>query len=237
MLIAIPSKGRAGNVPSAALLPDPVLYVPAAEAEDYERDGLTVVAVPNEIKGITPTRNYILESTDDRHVVMVDDDVKHAGWVELLPHTARHRTLTPYQFGKQFAQAFDVCEGLCWKVWGAKTESAPRSVYPWKPFVFRTYVTASCMGIINDGSYRFDERFTVKEDYEIGLRHIREFGGVLGVRYWYWENGHWTDDGGCKAYRTHDVEERCIALLMQMYPGMVRRITRGGSQYSIEVNV
>lgn len=235
MLIAIPSKGRAGLTTSQKILSSAVFYVPEGEVKAYEEQGLEVVGVPNEIKGITPTRNWILDNTKERWVVMVDDDVKNAGWRELLPHQSKQRKLKEKDFMQCYADAFKIIEWMGWKIWGAKTEGALRSCYPCKPFVFKTYITASCMGIINDGSYRFDERFVVKEDYEIGLRHIKEFNGVLGVRYWYWENSHWTDDGGCKQYRTSQVEKKAIQLLKSLYPGIVKIVNRGGCEYSVEL--
>lgn len=235
MIIAVPSKGRAGKTKTQNVLPSAVWFVPAAEHEQYVEMGYNATAVPNEIKGITKTRNWILDNVEDRWVVMVDDDVKIVGWTELMPHSGKQRQLSSEELVKCFVRAFEVLEGLGWKIWGAKTESALRSYHPCSPFVFQGYVTASCMGIINDGSYRFDEEFVVKEDYEIGLRHITEFGGVLGLRYWHWENHHWDKEGGCGAYRTHDVEEQSIRKLKDKYPGCVRRISRGGSQYSIEL--
>ena len=74
-------------------------------------------------------------------------------------------------------QLFDCVDDIGWKIWGVATQSAPRSVYPYKPFLTRSYITASFMGIVNDGSMLFDESFDVKEDYEIGLRHIKRIRG------------------------------------------------------------
>lgn len=238
MLIAIPSKGRAGRVPSLDLLKGAaVLYVPEGEAKAYEQahPGAAVVAVPRAVRGITKTRNWILRSTDDPRVVMVDDDVKQAGYVRFFAHKVRHRKLKGAAWVREFARLFDVAEELSLRLWGVATQSAPRAVYPNKPFIFHTYVTASCCGIVNDGRTFFDERYPVKEDYELALRLIKEDGAILGARYCYWENTHWTDSGGCKDYRTQAMEERAIKNLMKAYPGLIRRVTRGGSEFSIEL--
>ena len=55
----------------------------------------------------------------------------------------------------------------------------------------------------------------VKEDYESCLRHIRDKGGILGIRYLHWENDHWGKDGGCKDYRTIDIERKAIKNLIK----------------------
>lgn len=91
------------------------------------------------------------------------------------------------------------------------------------------------MGIINDGEYYFDESFKVKEDYEICLRHVKDKGGILGVRYLHWENDHWDKKGGCKDYRTYDIEKDAIKRLVKMYPGMVKNAKRKANEFTIQL--
>lgn len=237
MLIAIPSKGRPTGVKSQKHLPSARVYVPENEIASYQRAGVSnLVAVPSSVRGITATRNWILDNTDDKWVVMVDDDVKAQGWVKLEPFKTRQLFLIEAQWLDECVRLFDLTEQAKYRIWGVATQNAPRAVYPWKPILFRSYVTASFMGIINDGRTRFDERFRVKEDYELNLRCIKEDGGVIAARYLHWTNSHWTDQGGCAAYRTQLMELRCIKLLMQMYPGMIRRVRRGGSSYSVDLD-
>jgi hypothetical protein len=209
--------------------------VPEVEADAYRRCKVkNVVAVPNRVRGITATRNWILDSTPDRRVVFVDDDVIIAGWFELFSHNAKQRKLKEPAWLAEFVKLFEVTEQIGYRIWGLSTDGALRSVYPYRPFLFRSYVTASCMGICNTG-LRFDPTYPVKEDYELCLRCLRDDGGVVAARYLFWNNQHWEGDGGCKDYRTQDMEEAAITRLMAQYPGMIRRVTRGGSGYSIEL--
>lgn len=237
MQFAIPSKGRAGRTKTQGVLSNAVFYVPENESESYKKamPRSKVVAVPLEVKGITQTRNFILKEAKDRWIVMVDDDIKAQGWVQMLADRSKHRKLTEEDWEKICRRLFEATEDLGWKIWGVATQNAKRSVYPYKPILSRSYITASFMGIVNDGTYPFDESFPVKEDYEIGLRHIKDFGGVMAARFCYWENSHWTDDGGCKDYRSGKMELDCINKLVKKYPGMIRQITRGGSNYSISL--
>ena len=189
MMIAIPSKGRPTAVKSKRILPSASVFVPESEARDYERAGVTnVVAVPNHIRGITPTRNWILDHVDDRWIVFVDDDVQIQGYLKLEQFRGRHRKLDESAWIREIVKLFDLTESLKFRIFGVATDGALRSVYPWKPVLFRSYVTASFMGIVNDGRTHFDERFTVKEDYELNLRCIKEDGGVVAARYLYWKN-------------------------------------------------
>lgn len=238
MLIAIPSKGRAGLTTSDKVLPTATMFVPEGELHQYTKTNKHVVGIPNEVRGITKTRNWILKNTKESRVVFVDDDVKVCGYTKLYRENAKQKKLKSESVWRdEFHKLFDMTEQLGWKVWGLKTESALRSVYPYKPFNFRSYVTASCMGMINDGTMYFDEEFPVKEDYEICLRHVKLHGGILAARHLHWQNEHWGTDGGCKDYRTMTMEAECIKKLVEKYPGMVRQITRGGCAYSIELNL
>src|SRR5215471_6650248 len=167
MLVAVPSKGRAGMVRTQTVLPDCSVFVPALEAEAYWKAGArNVVAVPNEVQGITQTRNWILHHTRDRWVVMIDDDVRTHGYVKLLERAAMKVTLDAAQWLAEFRKIFEVTEGVGYRIWGVATDGATRAVYPFYPFRWRSYVTASCMGIINDRRTCFDESYPVKEDYE-----------------------------------------------------------------------
>jgi len=234
MLVAIPSKGRAGRTKSEKLFSNiATLYVPENEKQDYLKTFGRVEGVPNSVFGITKTRNWILKNTPEKYVVFVDDDVQAQGYFELLETKSKSRRLDESVWIQTFSRLFDVTEGMNYKIWGVSTEGSPRATYPYNPFLFYSYVTASCMGIINDGAYYFDESFQVKEDYELCLRHIKERGGIVAARYVFWQNEHWKKSGGCVDYRTQAMEADCTRRLMRMYPGMIRQVKKGGSKYSI----
>lgn len=91
------------------------------------------------------------------------------------------------------------------------------------------------MGMVNDGEFYFDENFKVKEDYEICLRHIVKYGGILGIRYIHWENEHWKTEGGCKDYRTIEIEKKAIKDLIKLYPDYISKVQRKESEYCIQL--
>lgn len=238
MLIAIPSKNRAGKTTTNKILPNiGTFFVPESELHQYSNIK-NIVGVPKEIQGITKTRNWILNNTKEKWVVFLDDDAKNVGWTKLgVEKSFKIEERDEGFWAEEFLKAFDLTEQLGYKLWGVKTEGAPRSVYPYKPILTKTYLTASCMGMINDGEFLFDEDFKVKEDYEICLRHIVKYGGILGIRYIHWENEHWTTEGGCKDYRTVQMERDAIKKLAKMYPGMIRSAKRKANQFTIQLNL
>jgi hypothetical protein len=237
MLIAIPSKGRPGAVKSQSVIPAAKVYVPELEAEAYERAGTkNVVPVPNSVWGITATRNWILDHATHPRVVMIDDDVKEQGWAHAASHSWKKHKLNQSQWFQEWEKLFDVTMDVGFRIWGVATTGECRAIYPYRPFLWHTYVTASCMGMFADNPLRFDESFQVKEDYEICLRCLKEDGGIVGARHVYWQNDHWEKAGGCRAYRTQHMEEDAIRRLIKMYPGMIRRVMRGGSEFSIQLD-
>jgi len=237
MLIAIPSKNRAGRTKSQEVLKDATFFVPETEVIQYEGQVKNIVGVPKEIQGITSTRNWILKQSKDQRVVFVDDDLKSCGYRVLQANCTNMVQIKDQDFWlEEFQKLFDLTEQLNYKIWGLKTESSTRSTYPYKPINFQSYVTANCMGIINDGEYYFDESFRVKEDYEICLRHIQDKGGILAIRYLHWENEHWSTEGGCRDYRTIELERKAIIKLIKMYPSMVHSAKRENNEFTIKLN-
>ena len=157
MIVAIPSKGRPGKVSSLKYIPSANLFVPEYEADSYRRAGHECVGVPCDVRGITATRNWILNHVKDHRVVFIDDDAKKVGWTKMYRHKCRHKALSEVDLLGEFSKLFDVTESMNYRIWGCHTQAAPRSIYPYWPFRFRTYVTASCMGMINTPDLRFDE--------------------------------------------------------------------------------
>jgi glycosyltransferase involved in cell wall biosynthesis len=237
VIVAVPSKGRAGKTTTNKVLPDAVFYVPESEIHQYSNIK-NVVGVPKEVKGITATRNWILKNCGDKWVVFLDDDVKSCGYTKMHEYVSKKIEIRDQEFwNDEFIKYFELCEQLNYKIWGVKTEGAPRSVYPYKPILLKAYVTASCMGIVNDGEYYFDEEYKVKEDYEICLRHIVDKGGILAIRYLHWENEHWGTEGGCKDYRTIEMERNAIKKLAKQYPNMVKGAKRKANQFTISLQL
>lgn len=238
MLIAIPSKSRAGYTTTNEIVPTVgTFFVPESEVHQYNYVR-NVVAVPKEVQGITATRNWILRNAGDEWVVFLDDDAMTTGYTKLLMRNVKKIHIKDEQFWvDEFVKAFDVTVQMGYKMWGLKTEASTRSTYPYKPFLTRTYLTASCMGMVNDGEFYFDESYRVKEDYEICLRHMQKYGGIHGIRYIHWENEHWTTEGGCKDYRTIEMERDAIKRLIKQYPGMIRKAKRKANTFTIQLNV
>ena len=102
MVIAVPSKNRAGQTTTQKWLPNAFFYVPNNERHQYELAGIkNVIGIPNDVIGITATRNYILDNLRGEDVVMIDDDVKSIQYVDW--QTGKRHKLTTEQILQSFA--------------------------------------------------------------------------------------------------------------------------------------
>jgi len=240
MIVAIPSKGRAGRSKTQAIFPDARVYVPELEVEAYRSRGArNVVSVPDSVRGITKTRNFILDAAEaegETRLLFIDDDPLDVGFWTLGTSTGRKEHLSSEEWLREVRVLFELMEDLGLRAFGVHTQSAKRAVYPYFPFRLRSYLTASFLGLAV-GRIRFDEDFEVKEDYELCLRLLEEDGAILSAQYLYWENEHISGAGGCSDYRTAELEEDAISRLMKKYPGKVRRVARAKNPFAIELDL
>ena len=72
--VYIPSKGRAGRVTTSELFYESVIVCPESEVSEYKKHHEKVLGVDDTVKGITATRNWILNNTEDEWHIQVDDD-------------------------------------------------------------------------------------------------------------------------------------------------------------------
>lgn len=68
---------------------------------------------------------------------------------------------------------------------------------------------------------RFDERLTLKEDYDFTMQHVTN-GGVMRHQRMLFEFQHYSNKGGAVSYRDEQEEQRNIALLKEKWGTAVR---------------
>ena len=92
------------------------------------------------------------------------------------------------------------------------------------------------MGFVSGNKYLFDESFEVKEDYEISMRHIKNEGGLLSVRYTFMQHEHTKMAGGCRDSNRIKKEKKSLLKLLQKYPGWIKQAKHRGTSFSIQLN-
>lgn len=236
--ICIPSKGRAEikGVPSAKLFDDYVIYCPESEAEDYRVYHKRVVGVPDEIKGITATRNFILNNCDKKYIVQCDDDV--LGFFRLTVHDSnKYVELDKELLTEVIHNAFVMTEDMGTKLFGFQLSRDKKFYREYSPFSLSSVLVANFFGIINDDSdLRFDERIKLKEDYDFSLMALMKYRKVLRLNMYAFYCKHQTNKGGCVDYRTYDLEKRSIEILKKKWGRSIIRDNKK-KDYEIVANV
>jgi hypothetical protein len=235
--IAIPSKGRAGLITSHEIFKSAVIYVPENEVKQYGIYKNKVVGIPISVKGITATRNWILKN-NDCNIFFLDDDFEYGGYVERTDEKYKvKRVKDELIYIKEIEKLFDIAEQSNSKIFGLFTVGNNLTNYAYNPFLFNGVCLGSCMGIINDGSYYFDETFEVKEDYELTLRHFTERGITVRSNIIFMQHEHTQLRGGCRDSNRIEKEKLAVKKLITMYPGMIKEAKHRGTSFAIQLNL
>ena len=236
--IAIPSKGRAGLITSQKIFKSATLYIPESELMQYSIYSNKIVTIPIEIKGITATRNWILKHNHNKNVFFLDDDLQYGGYIQRTD--LKYKVLKVIDeniYIKEIQKLFEIAYQSNSKILGLFNVGNNLTNYSYYPFLFNGVCLGSCMGIINDGSYYFDETFEVKEDYELTLRHLVERGISIRSNILFMQHEHTQTRGGCRDSNRIDKEKKAIKKLIEKYPGMIKEAKHRGTSFSIQLNI
>jgi len=236
--IAIPSKGRAGLITSQEIFKSAVIYVPENEVKQYCIYDNKIVGIPIEVKGITATRNWILKTNHLQNIFFVDDDLKNIGYFNKTDEKYKRVSYEKEdEIKKVIANLFELSYQSGSYINGLFTVDNAMSNYSYNPFLFNGVCLGSCMGIINDGTYYFDETFEVKEDYELTLRHLTERGITVRSNILFMQHEHTQLRGGCRDSNRIVKEKTAVKKLITMYPNMIKEAKHRGTSFAIQLNL
>lgn len=236
--IVIPSKGRAGVMTTQKIFKSAVIYVPEAEIHQYKIHSNRIVGVPVNIKGITATRNWILKHKAGQDVFFIDDDLQYCGYVERTELKYKVKRITDESIIiPVIERLFEITYQVGAKINGFFTVGNNLTNYSYNPFLFNGVCLGSCMGIINDGTYYFNEAYEVKEDYELSLRNIKDQRPIARTNILFMQHEHTKMAGGCRDSRRIDKEKNALKMLIEAYPGMIKQATHRGTGFSLQLNV
>jgi hypothetical protein len=195
------------------------------------------VGIPIEVKGITATRNCILKN-NYCNIFFLDDDFEYGGYVERTDEKYKVKRVKEESiYIREIQKLFEISEQSNSKIFGFFTVGNNLTNYSYNPFLFNGVCLGSCMGIINDGSYYFDETFEVKEDYELTLRHFTERGVTVRSNIIFMQHEHTQLRGGCRDSNRIAKEKDAVKKLITMYPGMIKEAKHRGTSFAIQLNL
>jgi TET-associated glycosyltransferase-like protein len=246
MLIVIPSRGRADpsqqvtlrNFERLKIKRDTLLAVPAAEYDRYCRirfDGMRVVKVPGDVRGISETRAWIMTdlaiAEKQRYVCMMDDDLdfcwrpdmrdvrlsmadgpQTTGLLDVLEGWLKreqlvHVGVSARQNNHQFPSASDVGEN-----------GEPRE---WREAARMMNMYAYDTQFLRKNGLKLG-RIPVMEDFDLTLQLLR-MGVPNRVSYrWCWNQRGSGKIGGCSTYRTAEMQADAARKLAEWHGDFVR---------------
>ena len=221
--VYIPSYRRAGKVKTLSVAPFAKLVVAESEAGEYSAlyGAGSVVSVPDNVQGnIARVRNYILDSSEDDAVCMMDDDLSSFGKFASCAedHYGYERVrLCGDSLARFIERNTALCQELGLHLWGANIQAANRLYHKSEPFSLTKQVLGPfCVHVRSE--VRYDEELPLKEDYDLFLQHLQRYGGVLRVNSaWYANAGSKGAVGGCAVTRDMQEEKREFLLLQRKW--------------------
>lgn len=219
------------------IFPDAYIYVPKNEVPQYSMYK-NVIGVPDSIKGITATRNYILKH-NDCDIFFIDDDLLYGGYIERseLKYKVRKIFKSSEIFETEISKLFELCYQMDAKLCGFFTVGNNLTNYNYNPFLFNGLCLGSCMGIVNDGTYYFNEEYEVKEDYELTLRNIKDGRPTVRTNILFMQHEHTQLKGGCRDSNRIEKEKKAINKLIIEYPNAIKSVKHRGTSFAIQLNI
>ncbi len=199
--IVIPSHLRYDRVKTTKAISNCIICVPEDQAElykEYNRN-VEVVAHPNNIIGLTPKRQWIIEHFGD--VFQVDDDMICMAKVYT---EAGVQTKIPKRLAYDLIQqAGNIANDLGIYLFAFSKSPMPTAFNPLKPIELSGTVMGGAFGLLSGSKLNFKTDLILTEDYWIsGLNAHYHRMAYIDERFTFKFSNTFANKGGCASYRT-----------------------------------
>jgi hypothetical protein len=182
------------------------LVVMEKEAAEYRANGNDIVVCPDKVQGNVPrVRNWILDNfmKDYDCIVIVDDDISYFGqWDK-----QQKKKMEPDQFEEFCEMHAIMCREAGLFLWGMNILSDKGCYREYTPFGFLQIVLGPFQAHMKGTQIRYDEKFPLKDDYDIAIQHLQRHRGIFRANYAFYEAKQSEQTGGCATYRNIDREK------------------------------
>jgi len=167
-------------------------------------------------------------ATEGKYCLMLDDDlvkIKHyltIGEAEM-------------SFETMVIEMYSLLKGTPLYLAGVASTNNRYFYHPEKPLGLKHFCGGWCTLTKMDSKPRYDSALRTKEDYDITLQHIKEYGGVLRINYLSPQFKHWNNPGGVVDYRSDAVEQASIKYLEKKWGRAIRRNTKRPNEILLRV--
>ena len=170
------------------------------------------------------SRNFALDHAFGRGriCVQLDDDL------ERVRIRNTNTEVSPQEAIDHMVEKFNQCQGVYHMGVSPTTND-----YFIKTDFSKNLFMPACMTLTKPTPLRYDERLTLKEDYDYCLQHTTKYGVTLRYHHYLWCFKAKTNDGGCQNYRSSEEEQRCIRIIRRKWGDKVRLLPTRKDEISI----
>ncbi len=190
-------------------------------------DGAAWIPQPSHVKGIGPTRQYILDYSldclEDPAVVMLDDDLRFATRREDDP--SKFRDSTPEEVEDLFVQIERLLDKGYAHVGVSTREGGNREIARMLYNTRLLRVLCYRSDILKQEGVRFD-RIHLMEDFDVTLQLLRKGYTNVKINWIVHDQKGSNVTGGCSTYRTMEEQARAAYRLKELHPEFVDVVTK-----------
>lgn len=202
--VVCPSKGRSADVKTLEFFPELTLVVPEKENELYKANypHIEVLSPPAHVKGITATRQWILDRWEE--VFMIDDDVRTV-FRNFAATGEQYKINDPELVAEILNNTYEIAKGINAKIFAFSTVRHPLAYQAFKPIEHVGYFNASFCGFLSGHELSYDLAMNEGEDHYISCLNIYKHRyGLIENRYSFITDANFKATGGCNDYRTRE---------------------------------
>ena len=213
--INVPSYKRQNKVDTLKYIPFCKIWVCATEYKAYKKHYPKddIISVPKGVQGnVSRIRNYILDNAKSDVICIIDDDLNYLGYFEgNEKFRLKAKEIIPF-----IKKHSDIAKELNIKLWGMNVNIDKQCYREYTPFSMVSYI-GSPFSCHIDSDLRYDERLSLKEDYDITLQHLNKYRKVLRLNKFHYDVKQAKQIGGCAAYRNIERETNQLKLLQKKW--------------------
>lgn len=230
MLIFVHSSGRAGTLPTYDALmrsryrDDVRLVVQGKEVETYKQahPDAEIIVLPPEVTMLSPTRQWLLENSETKKFVLVDDDLTFS------KRRSDDRTKFQSATNADITAMLKAMERQLDKyahVGVLAREGGNRITDTYTECIRMMRILGYRQDIVQHVGARFD-RIMTKQDFDMTLQLLRAGHPNRVLCNWVHNQAGSNAAGGCSAYRTPEVMDRSAHKLAKLHPGYVKVVEK-----------
>lgn len=214
MKVIIPSRKRTELLGTSALrlFPDATVCVGASEAKAYGKLTTNLLLHPDDVTGIGPLRQWILDHVKDEAIFMVDDDV----YALYSLVGTRARRLTDPRDVRTVVESTAACAaGAGARIFGFNQAWDVRKFLPMKPLAFTGWV-GGAIGVIGR-DVAFDTSLKLRADIDACLTSLLRHRLIYQDLRFSFAHRRFEGAGGNAVSRSGNNHEREIAYLQRKW--------------------